>query len=326
MMKRLMTGVVAFALAAGQAQAVEKVIFQLGWLPGGDKAPAYIALHKGLFQKAGLDVEIRSGRGSADTMTKVATGAADLGEVGLGTIMLAKAQGDMPVVAVMPIFTKQPDVLLVDKAGPIKTLKDVEGRKIATSPFSSSNVYWPIVLSANGLDAGKVTLIKADPAALTGLLATGQVAGVINWVTASASTSDAFKSQGKAMGSLSWSDYGFDGYGQSIVASEKLLKEHPDTVKAFLEAYREGEKIMREDPDEAVAAIQAKAPELDAALIKGDGAAAISLIFNDTSAKDGLGVYEPSLVATTWKWVAKSQGLPESQLDPQKSVASILSK
>jgi len=197
MFKRLTMGSLALALLMTQAQAAEKIVFQLGWLPGGDKAPVYIAVHKGLFAKAGLEVEIRSGRGSADTMTKVATGSADLGEVGLGTVLLAKAQGGVPVVAVMPIFTKQPDVLLVDQAGPIKSLKDVEGKTIATSPYSSSNVYWPIVLEANGVDAKKVTLIKADPAALAGMLTTGQVAGTINWVTASSSTNVALKSQGK---------------------------------------------------------------------------------------------------------------------------------
>jgi len=326
MFKRLTMGSLALALLMTQAQAAEKIVFQLGWLPGGDKAPVYIAVHKGLFAKAGLEVEIRSGRGSADTMTKVATGSADLGEVGLGTVLLAKAQGGVPVVAVMPIFTKQPDVLLVDQAGPIKSLKDVEGKTIATSPYSSSNVYWPIVLEANGVDAKKVTLIKADPAALAGMLTTGQVAGTINWVTASSSTNVALKSQGKQMLSLSWSDYGFDGYAQSIVASDKILKERPQAVKAFLEAYREAEKIMQSDPAETVAAIQAAVPELDAASIASDAAAAVSLIFNDASKKDGLGVFEPSLVATTWKWVAKAQGLPENKLAPQSSVALVLTQ
>lgn len=126
--------------------------------------------------------------------------------------------------------------------------------------------------------------------------------------------------------SLSWSDYGFDGYAQSIVASDKILKERPQAVKAFLEAYREAEKIMQIDPAETVAAIQAAVPELDAASIASDAAAAVSLIFNDASKKDGLGVFEPSLVATTWKWVAKAQGLPENKLDPQSSVALVLTQ
>jgi NitT/TauT family transport system substrate-binding protein len=123
------------------------------------------------------------------------------------------------------------------------------------------------------------------------------------------------ESQGKQMLSLSWSDYGFNGYAQSIVASDKILKERPQAVKAFLEAYREAEKIMQSDPAETVAAIQAAVPELDAASIESDASAAVALIFNDASKKDGLGVFEPSLVAATWKWVAKAQG-PREQTRP----------
>ena len=62
---------------AVQAQAPDKVVFQLDWVPGGDKAGIYAAVKQGFFSAEGLDVTVVSGRGSSDAVTKLATGAAD---------------------------------------------------------------------------------------------------------------------------------------------------------------------------------------------------------------------------------------------------------
>ena len=81
----------AFSLMASQSFAAEKVIFQLGWVPGGDNGVEYLAKTTGIFAEEGLDVTILSGNGSADTLTKVAAGVADLGLVGMERLMSAQA-------------------------------------------------------------------------------------------------------------------------------------------------------------------------------------------------------------------------------------------
>ena len=67
-------GAGAFALAASfsAASAQDKVVYQLDWLPGGDKAPIYICINRGFCKEAGLDVSIASGRGSTEAITKLA--------------------------------------------------------------------------------------------------------------------------------------------------------------------------------------------------------------------------------------------------------------
>ena len=47
-------------VVAGPAASAEKVVFQFGWLPGGDRAAYYLASHVGLFAAEGA---------SADTMS-----------------------------------------------------------------------------------------------------------------------------------------------------------------------------------------------------------------------------------------------------------------
>ena len=87
-------GAGAIALAAGlsSASAQDKVVFQLDWLPGGDKAPIYICINRGFCKQAGLDVTISSGRGSTEAITKLGTGASDIGQAGMEALMAARAR------------------------------------------------------------------------------------------------------------------------------------------------------------------------------------------------------------------------------------------
>ena len=98
-------------------------------------------------------------------VTKLATGTADMGTGGLAALLQAKATDNVPVKAVMSIYTMQPDAIFTTKESGINSLKDLQGKTVATATFSSSNVSWPLVLKANGVDADKIKLLKVDPGA-----------------------------------------------------------------------------------------------------------------------------------------------------------------
>ena len=116
MIKRLLAlvivaGMVTVIGANAAAVAAEKVVFMIDWLPAGDKAVPYLGVQKGLFAAEGLDVTIQSGRGSSDVVTKLGTGAADMGTGGLAALLQARAQTPVAVKAVMSIYTIQPDAI-----------------------------------------------------------------------------------------------------------------------------------------------------------------------------------------------------------------------
>ena len=127
---------------AASAQAADKIRWLNDWLPAGDKAIIYLAVEKGLFAAEDIDVEIMSGRGSSDVVTKLATGAADMGTGGLSALLQAKAGATVPVTAVLSVYTKQPDAVFVSADSGIETLDDLKGKNLATATFSASNVTW----------------------------------------------------------------------------------------------------------------------------------------------------------------------------------------
>ena len=306
--------------AGAPAFAAEKILFMIDWLPAGDKAVPYLGVQAGLFAAEGLDVTIQSGRGSSDVVTKLGTGAADMGTGGLAALLQARAEAPVPVKAIVSIYTIQPDALFTTETSGISSIKDVAGKTIATATFSSSNVVWPLLLKANGVDAAKVDLLKADPGALAPMLASGKVAATINWITVAPAFENPLAEAGKKLKLVMWSNYGFEGYGLSVFASEKILKDRPETVKKFMRAYV---KATADGDRRSARRGQGRARH-------GAGsrcgrrarqfAASIPLMVNAISKKDGDGAFAKGLLATTWKWTAEAQNLPLDKIDPEKAV------
>ncbi len=307
---------------AASAQAADKIRWLNDWLPAGDKAIIYLAVEKGLFAAEDIDVEIMSGRGSSDVVTKLATGAADMGTGGLSALLQAKAGATVPVTAVLSVYTKQPDAVFVSADSGIETLDDLKGKNLATATFSASNVTWPLVLEANGMSPDDVRVTKVDPGAMGPMMSTGRVDGTINWITKLPAFNALMEQAGKEIRVLPWSDYGFDGYGLSVFASDRLIKEKPELVRKVLAIYRQAQKMAIEDPQQAGAALKAKVAEVDAEVAAEEFSASIPLMQNEISERDGAGVFNPILLATTWKWVAKAQDLPEDTLNPADAVSA----
>lgn len=313
-------GLLASAALAAPAAAADPVTYQLDWLPGGDKAPIYVCVAEGFCEAAGLDVTISQGRGSSEAITKLATGVADVGSAGLGALMAAKANEDVPVTAVMSLYNKGPHAFYTLAGSGIETIADVKGRRVATSPFTSSNVYLPLVLAEVGLSQDDIALTKADPGALGPMLMTGNVDAIIAWLTDVSRYGGQAAEAGKEIVVLPWSEAGLKLYSASIVASDAFLEERPDVARRFLDAYRRSVEFARDHPEKAAEAVTALVPELDAEDVEGSLHDTLVLIFNEVTEADGLGVFEPERLAATWARVAESQGLDPAAVDPESVV------
>ncbi|MFH0225404.1 ABC transporter substrate-binding protein [Vibrio furnissii] len=160
----------SLACASASSWAADKVTFQLDWLPGGDKAPVYVAVQQGFFAEQDLDVTILQGKGSTDAITKVATGTADIGSSDIVALLVAKANDNVPVKAIYSLFSKAPYAFYALDDSAITGIKDVAGKTIVTSPFTSANVFLPLMLKKNGIDDSSVKVLKADPGALNPML------------------------------------------------------------------------------------------------------------------------------------------------------------
>lgn len=316
----LLASAALLASVALPAMAADKVTYQLDWPPGGDKAPIYVCIHQGFCADAGLEVTLEPGRGSSEAITKIATGTSDIGSAGIEALMAARVTESVPVTAVMNIFNTGPHAFYTTTESGITTLADVKGKSVATSPFTSSNVFLPLVLEENGMTEADITLTKADPGALGPLLMTGQSDAIIAWLTDVSRYQGQANEAGKDLVILPWADAGLELYSASLVASDTFLTERPDVAKRFIAAFKQSLEFANENPDAAAEAVAAIVPELKAEDVKGSWLDASKLAFNDVTATFGLGAFDADRLAATWTRVAAAQGLDPAALDPETVV------
>ena len=99
----------AMAFSVTAAHAADSLTVQLDWLPGGDKAFVYAGVQQGFFKAEGLDVKIVPGRGSSDAVTKIASGAADVGFGGISALMMAAAESSLKMhLCLLSVFRRLP--------------------------------------------------------------------------------------------------------------------------------------------------------------------------------------------------------------------------
>jgi NitT/TauT family transport system substrate-binding protein len=310
----------ALVVTTTTAHAVDQVTFLLDWIPSGEEPYPYVAQKEGFFKDEGLEVTVRVGRGSTDTITKLGTGTAEFGAGAIGALMGAVAQNNVPVKGILSIYCKQPDAIFTVKGTGITTLKDLTGHTVATAPFTASNVIWPVFAKANGLDLTKITLFKADPNTLFGMLATGKTDATISWVTNKASAERVLTQGGKQLVILPWSDYGLEGYGLSLFATDKVIKEQPQLVARFLRAYTKAINFTFANPEAAAKDNHELIPDISAEDGLAEWKNAAPLIKNEVSEKYGMWTFNPELLKKTWEWVAKAQDYPLDKIDPVSTV------
>ena len=132
----------AFAAGSASAQAPEKFTFALNWFAVGDHAAYWVALDKGYFAKAGLDVTLENSKGSGDSIAKVDTGRADAGLADTVAVLAADARG-AKVKMVGMVFDKTPLNFFTWKDKPLKSPKDLEGKTIGAPPGDGQRQAWP---------------------------------------------------------------------------------------------------------------------------------------------------------------------------------------
>lgn len=313
-------GTLAAALTAPAAQAADPVTFQLDWLPGGDKAPIYVCVHRGICAEHGLDVTINGGRGSSEAITFLGTGRSDIGTGGIEALMAAIARDQVPVRAVASVYTRAPHAFYTLKSSGLDTIESVKGKHIVTSPFTSSNVFLPLVLSQMGMSEDDIQLTRADPGALGPMLMTGAVDVMIAWMTDVTRYTNQAASAGHELNIMPWSTGGLDLYGLVLIASEKFMDERPEVAQRFVDAYRASVRFTYENPELAAESVVAMVPELEMENVVGSVRDMLVLAFNEVTEADGQGALTPERLAQTWEWVSQAQELPMDALDPEAAV------
>jgi NitT/TauT family transport system substrate-binding protein len=150
--------------AANVSMAQDKVSLRLNWYLGGLHVPFYYGKDRGIYAAEGIDLTINEGRGSANTVQVVAAGSDTFGLADSSSVILTASKG-ADVKSVMSLLNTTGFSVVSLAEAPIRTPKDLEGKKVAVTPGDPLGQLLQAVCKANNVDCAKISMVQVDPAA-----------------------------------------------------------------------------------------------------------------------------------------------------------------
>ena len=257
----LATALSLATLAAASAAYAQNtpIKFQLDWRFEGPSALFLTPAAKGYFKDAKLDVTIDAGNGSGGAVTRVASGAYDIGFADLAALMEFHANNvDAPnkPVAVMMVYNDTPASVMVLKKSGIKTPADLSGKKFGAPVFDAGRRAFPIFAKANNIT--NVNWTAMDPALRETMLVRGDIDAITGFTFTSLLNLEARGVKAEDVVVLPYPNHGVKLYGNAIIVSPKLIKENPAAIKSFLAAFTKGAKEVMANPTAAIADVKAR--------------------------------------------------------------------
>jgi len=241
----------------------------------GRHAYFFYALDQGYYRDVGLDVKIVRGQGSVDAIRQVGAGNAMFGFADAGSLVLARANDQIPVKLVAIVYGKPPQAIFCREDAGLKEPKDLEGHAIANPAGGSIPDLFPAFAKAAGIDRQKVRWVVASSESLPALLAANRIPCVGQFTVGEAMLRAQLAPA--RLVRFAYSDPGLSYYGNGIVATDATLAGKSDLVRRFVEATVRGMKDAFADPAAAGAVMHKMVPQVDAAVAQDETAAVADL-------------------------------------------------
>lgn len=162
--------------ATGSPEASEPQALVAGVIPVTDIGPVYMAQQNGVFDDAGFDLTLQKAGSSTEIIQAMQSGQVQIGYGGTTGVFQAVEGGvDLVIIAAASSTPEDPDNgindLLVTADSPLKSAKDLEGKKVAVNaPGGYTQLLSDIAVKADGGDPKQVQYVQMavpdQPAAL----------------------------------------------------------------------------------------------------------------------------------------------------------------
>lgn len=223
-------------------QHLTPVRLQLKWKHQFQFAGYYAAKAKGYYRDAGLDVSFLEVPDTIEPAQQVLQGKAEFG-VSNSDLVLLRGRGN-PVVALAAIYQHSPLILLALEKSGINNVHQLAGKRVMLEAHSQELVAY---LMKEGIDPDQLIPVSYsfDPLKL--------LQGKADAMSAY-STDEPFFLQKAGIPYLEFNPRagGIDFYGDTLFTTKAIIRDHPQQVKAFLDASLLGWQYAMKHPGEII--------------------------------------------------------------------------
>lgn len=221
----------------------------------GSFAPKYagemVAARTGLFDREGLQIELKPGGNGADSISSVASGADTFGVARGIDFLVARAKG-APIVAFAAGYLESDVVFYVLERSGIHTVQDFIGKRVGYQPGQDTAIIYDALLANLGIGRSKIREI------ITGT----DIAALLNndvdiWPGHVAEEAYILKQKGIDFNVVRPLNFGIHVPGTVYFTTEKIIRDHPSLVQKFLRAVIAGWTLTYADYSKSVPLISA---------------------------------------------------------------------
>lgn len=243
----------AATTSSDTTDGLTKVTLMLDYTPNTNHTGFYVALDKGYYKDAGLDVEIIE-PGDNATTSMVAANKANFGVSYQEDVTYALTSEDpLPIKTIATIIQHNTSGFVSLKSAGINSVKDFEGKTYAGWGAPSEEAVIKAVMSAAGADFDKLTIVGADGSGIAGL--SDQVGDnkvnlsweFYGWAVTQAMM-DGYDLNYMPLNEL---DERLDYYTPVIITNNEMIEKNPEVVQKFMDATKKGYEYAIDNVDDS---------------------------------------------------------------------------
>lgn len=235
---------------SGKSPEPKEIDVVLDWYPNALHAFLYTAIDKGYYADEGLKVNIRFPSNANDAMSLVAAGKAQVGLYYQQDVIMARANQKVPVRSIGAVVQSPLNIVMNLKSKNIHSPKDLVGKTIGYAGTELSEALIRSMMQNVGADYSDVKMIDVG-FDLMSSMTTGNVDATIGCYVNHEVPQ--LIEEGFDVDYFMVDDYGVPTYYEGVfMSNDDMIKNDPETLKAFLRASAKGFADMKADPEEAL--------------------------------------------------------------------------
>ncbi|MCK8784501.1 ABC transporter substrate-binding protein [Roseomonas sp. NAR14] len=238
------------AIAQG---SLDSVRFSCDFRIYGGTAPFFYGLDKGYFREAGIEARVDGAAGSAEAVTRVASGTYEFGCADISTV--AEFAGRNPQAAprvLMPIYDRFAAAIISPKSRGLDSFAALRGKTVGTGQSDAPSRILPSLLQRLNIPADSFNRVAVDIKLRDTMLLQGRVDAVVGM-----DYTVLFNLLGGGLppaqvNCIYFADNGFDFYGQGLIVNQEVLARNPDLCRRMAVAVTRCWTGAARDPDGSI--------------------------------------------------------------------------
>ena len=285
--------------STGSASNPQPFSLELDWYVNPDHAGIYTALERGFFRQAGLDLDTQTPSDPSAPIREVAAGRVDLAISYEPEVLLAADKG-LDVEAIGAVVDSPLTSLISLPEGGIASAADLNGKTVGTAGIPYQSDYLETIMQTAGLSPSSAKEVNVGLNLLPALIG-GRVDAILGGFQNIEGVD--LRLRGLDPRIVPVDQLGVPTYDELVlVARKSTVDDHPEAIRAFIEALARGTDYARAHPQTAANAVLSAGMGLDPMQTRAEVAATLPLL----APRQGrpYGYMDPNTWAAYAQWMA----------------------